>query len=115
MACLVIFVSQTVSGKTHDKKMAGTMYSFPVSCTLYQDTGYQGYEPEGVEIIQPVKKPKGKELSRQDKEYNKKVSAIRVRIEHAIGSAKVMHRQRRVQAQGKQLCRKHLFHIYGTA
>lgn len=65
MACLVIFVSQTVSGKTHDKKMADTMYSFPVSCTLYQDTGYQGYEPEGVEIIQPVKKPKGKELSRQ--------------------------------------------------
>ncbi|MBM6946327.1 MULTISPECIES: transposase family protein, partial [Bacteroides] len=44
----------------------------------------------GVEIIQPVKKPKGKELSRQDKEYNKKVSAIRVRIEHVIGSAKVM-------------------------
>ena len=66
------------------------MYSFPVPCTLYQDTGYQGYEPEGVEIIQPVKKPKGKELSRQDKEYNKKVSAIRVRIEHVIGSAKVM-------------------------
>lgn len=90
MACLVIFVSQTVSGKTHDKKMADTMYSFPVPCTLYQDTGYQGYEPEGVEIIQPVKKPKGKELSRQDKEYNKKVSAIRVRIEHVIGSAKVM-------------------------
>ena len=87
MACLVIFVSQTVSGKTHDKKMADTMYSFPVPCTLYQDTGYQGYGPEGVEIIQPVKKHKGKELSRQDKEYNKKVSAARVRIEHAIGSA----------------------------
>lgn len=90
LSCLVVFVSHTVSGKTHDKKMADTMYSFPVPCTLYQDSGYQGYEPEGVEIIQPIKRTKGKELSQQDKEHNRKVSSVRVRIEHAIGSAKFM-------------------------
>lgn len=39
MTCLILFVSQTVCGKTHDKKMADTMYSFTVPCTLYQDTG----------------------------------------------------------------------------
>jgi hypothetical protein len=27
--------------------------------TSAQDTGYQGYNPEGVKIIQPTKKPKG--------------------------------------------------------
>lgn len=90
ISCLVVFVSHTVSGKMHDKKMADTMYSFPVPCTLYQDSGYQGYGPEGVEIIQPIKRTKGKILSEQDKAHNRKVSSVRVRIEHAIGSAKLM-------------------------
>lgn len=90
VSCLILFVSQTVCGKTHDKKMADTMYSFPVPCILYQDTGYQGYAPEKVTIIQPIKKRKGKILSEEDKEFNRKVSGIRVRVEHAIGSAKFM-------------------------
>ncbi|NDV97524.1 hypothetical protein D0T84_21905 [Dysgonomonas sp. 521] len=90
VSCLILFVSQTVSGKTHDKKIADTMYSFSVPCILYQDTGYQGYMPEKVTIIQPVKKRKGKVLSDQEKEFNTEVSRIRVRVEHAIGSAKFM-------------------------
>jgi hypothetical protein len=90
ISCLILFVSQTVPGKTHDKKMADMMYSFPVPCILYQDTGYQGYAPEKVTIIQPLKKRKGKELSKEEKEFNKKVSRVRVRVEHAIGSAKIM-------------------------
>ena len=90
VSCLILFVSQTVSGKTHDKKMADTMYSFSVPCTLYQDTGYQGYSPEKVTVIQPIKKRRGKVLSENQKEFNKKVSSIRVRVEHAIGSAKFM-------------------------
>lgn len=90
VSCLILFVSQTVCGKTHDKKMADTMYSFPVSCILYQDTGYQGYAPEKVTIIQPIKRRKGKILSEEDKEFNRQVSSIRVRVEHAIGSVKFM-------------------------
>lgn len=39
LSCLILFVSPTVSGKMHDKKMADTMYSFPVPYILYQDTG----------------------------------------------------------------------------
>jgi hypothetical protein len=47
-ACyLILFVSESVCGKTHDKKIADTMYSFPLPCMLYQDTGYQGYKPDG--------------------------------------------------------------------
>lgn len=90
ISCLILFASQTVCGKTHDKKMADMMYSFPVPCILYQDTGYQGYAPEKVTIIQPIKKRKGKMLSIEDKEFNREVSCIRVRVEHAIGSAKFM-------------------------
>lgn len=90
VSCLILFASQTVPGKTHDKKMADTMYSFPVPCLLYQDTGYQGYAPQKATIIQPVKKRKGVVLSEEQKGLNREVSRIRVRVEHAIGSAKFM-------------------------
>ena len=89
-SCLMIFVSQTVLGKTHDKKMANTMYSFPVPCTLHKDTGYQGYAPEGVQIIQPTKKAKEKEFPKKEKEANREISRIRVSVEHVIGNAKLM-------------------------
>lgn len=88
--CLILFVSESICGKTHDKKIADTMYSFPYPCVLYQDTGYQGYKPERVVVVQPVKKSKGKELTAEEKEYNKQVSSFRVRVEHAIGSVKFM-------------------------
>lgn len=88
--CLILFVSQTVSGKTHDKKMADTMYSFPIPCVLYQDTGYQGYAPDNATIIQPIKKSKGKELTKEEKDSNREISRIRVRVEHAIGGTKIM-------------------------
>ncbi|WP_369523716.1 transposase family protein [Bacteroides nordii] len=55
---------------------------------MCQDTGYQGYAPEEVTIIQPVKKRKGKELSKEQKDYNKKITRIRVRVENAIGSTR---------------------------
>lgn len=90
VSCMILFVSRTVPGKTHDKKMADTLYSFPIPCTLYQDTGYQGYAPQGVTIIQPVKKSRGKELSDDRKASNREISRIRVRVEHTIGSAKFM-------------------------
>lgn len=86
--CLVLFVSPTVSGSVHDKKIADTCYSIPKGYKLWQDTGYQGYKPEGVIIAQPYKKPKGKELTKEQKDYNRTISSFRVKVEHAIGSVK---------------------------
>jgi hypothetical protein len=88
--CLILFVSPSVCGKTHDKKTADTAYAFSSPCQPYQDTGYQGYRPEGVVIFQPVKKPGGRELTAEEKEYNRKISSFRVRVEHATGSVKHM-------------------------
>jgi hypothetical protein len=86
--CLVLFVSATVSGKTHDKKIADSCYSIPEGFTLWQDTGYQGYCPKGVRIEQARKKPRGKELTQAQKQTNQAISSFRVRVEHAIGSIK---------------------------
>ena len=43
---------------------------------------------DGVEIIQPMKKPRGKELTSEQKAANREVSRRRVRIEHVNSSVK---------------------------
>ena len=83
----ILFVSSTVAGKLHDKRLAET-YTIPQGCTLWQDTGYQGYAPDGVLIIQPKKKPKGGELTNEERQMNYSISSVRVRIEHFIGGVK---------------------------
>ena len=90
MLCFVLFIGGTVHGKLHDKKIADLQYTIPKHFTLWQDTGYQGYAPKDVQIVQPTKKPKGKELSTEQKDKNKEISSVRVRVEHAIGSIKRM-------------------------
>ncbi|MDR1055355.1 MAG: transposase [Prevotellaceae bacterium] len=87
-SCLVLFVSQTICGKMRDKKIADMMYSFPYPSTLYQDTGYQSYRPDGVNRVQPIRKSRGKELSDEDKRINREISRVRVRVEHAVGGIK---------------------------
>lgn len=85
----VKYLSQTYEGKTHDKKIADEENpSFPEGIHLFKDTGFQGYEPNGVITLQPKKKPKGKELSNLDKEINSIISRTRIIIEHIIGGVK---------------------------
>lgn len=57
----VLYLSRTVSGKTHDKKLADQeQYTFPAKAILDKDTGFQGYDPEGVITFQPKKSPEVK-------------------------------------------------------
>jgi hypothetical protein len=57
----VLYLSPTVVGKTHDKKVADdSPISYPRCSTLGKDTGFQGYEPPGVITFQPKKSRKVK-------------------------------------------------------
>ncbi|MDR0612214.1 MAG: transposase family protein [Dysgonamonadaceae bacterium] len=102
--CMVLFVSPCVCGKMHDKKIADIMYSFSTPCILYRDTGYQGFRPEDAVIKQPVKKPKGRCLTGEEKEYNRQVASFRMRVEHTTNEDS----QRRMQIQSRQFCRSYL-------
>jgi Helix-turn-helix of DDE superfamily endonuclease/DDE superfamily endonuclease len=52
----VIYLGPTESGKKHDKKLADEApISYPTGATLGKDTGFQGYEPQGVVTFQPQK------------------------------------------------------------
>ena len=85
----IVYLSKTVEGKKHDKKLADEeQIAYPKGTILDQDTGFQGYAPEGVIILQPKKKPRGGELTAEEKEINRILSSIRVMIEHLISGAK---------------------------
>jgi hypothetical protein len=50
------FLSQTYAGKVQDKKIADTeRIAYPRRSRLRKDTGFQAYEPRGVETFQPKK------------------------------------------------------------
>ena len=85
----VNYLSQTYEGKRHDKKIVDEeSLTFPKEISLYKDTGFQGYEPEGIRTFQPQKKPQGKELTAEQKEQNTLISSIRIVIEHIISGIK---------------------------
>ncbi len=53
----VVYLSKTVEGKKHDKKLADeSRISYPENASLTQDTGFQGYQPKGVLVQQPKKR-----------------------------------------------------------
>ena len=85
----IILLTRTCEGKKHDKKIADeTQLTLPKGSYLYQDTGFQGYSLADVTILQPMKKPRGRELTLAEKDSNHQISHIRIRVEHAIGGVK---------------------------
>ena len=85
----VEYLGYTWEGKKHDKKICDSEgHEFPEGSTLYRDTGYQGYEPTSVHTRQPRKKPRGRELTQEEKEQNSLISSMRIVVEHVICGVK---------------------------
>lgn len=102
-------ISESVPGADHDKTLSDavrTVEHLPDGCEVDADKGYQGLDkqvspvtvvdPEtGQEqatarltVQTPYKKPKGGELTQDQRTFNALLNAIRVRVEHCIGWAK---------------------------
>ena len=85
----VVFLTPSYQGCLHDKRIADRAgYAPPPGSVLYQDTGFQGFTCPGVKIIQPKKKPKGRDLTPEEKANNREIASVRIRIEHAIAGIK---------------------------
>ena len=83
------YLGRTWEGKKHDKSISDEEgHEFPKGSILYKDTGFQGYEPAGVETRQPKKKPRGGELTVEEQEQNSLISKIRVIVEHVLSGVK---------------------------
>ena len=67
----IVWLSSTYEGHVHNKKMCDEEpLLLPKGIGLWQDTGFIGHSPDGVEIGIPKKKPKGKELTIVEKQEN---------------------------------------------
>ena len=85
----VVLLTPSYEGRMHDKRIADrTDYFLAYGSYLYQDSGFQGFSVAGVNIIQPTKKPKGRDLTVEERAKNREISSIRIRVEHAISGIK---------------------------
>lgn len=89
----ILTVSFTVEGKRHDKKLLETdptLLRAPPNAHGLGDLGYQKATAINplIRLITPFKKPKGKELTESQKETNKALFSMRVRVEHVISYLK---------------------------
>jgi hypothetical protein len=81
-------VSSSHPGSRHDLAVRRSGPKLPKAARAYGDSAYQGYDKEHKAIDYPYKKPKGGQLTEEEKEYNKGLSRFRVRVEHKIGQVK---------------------------
>jgi hypothetical protein len=87
--CHIGFLSHTCAGKAADQSMAELAgYTLPPGSCLDQDKGFQGFFLPGITIVQPQKTPRGGELTPPEQATNRRISSMRIRIEHAIGGVK---------------------------
>jgi len=87
----VILLTKARPGKTHDKRQLDEedlVGNIPDEVAVEGDLGFQGLQNEFDNIHLPHKKPRGKELSAQQKQENREFSAQRVKCEHAHAGIK---------------------------
>jgi hypothetical protein len=85
----ILFLSATYGGRTHDKRIAeATPYPLPAGSRLLQDLGFLAFTLPQVEIGMPTKKPRGQELTLEQRVANRALYHRRLRIEHVNSSVK---------------------------
>lgn len=85
----ILFLSETAAGQVHDKRLADTTpYPLPAGSQLLQDLGFLAFTLPQVEILMPTRKPRGHELTPEQKVANHALARRRVRIEHVNSSVK---------------------------
>src|SRR5690349_475656 len=76
---LIVFLSETVGGRIHDKRLAeATPYPLPAGSRLLQDLGFLGFTLPEVEILMPTRKPPGADLPVAQHRANQVLGSCRV-------------------------------------
>jgi hypothetical protein len=87
----VILLTKARPGTVHDKRQLDEedlVGNIPDEVAIEGDLGFQGLQNEFENVHLPHKKPKGKELSEQQKQENREFSRQRVKCEHAHAGIK---------------------------
>ena len=90
MESKMIYGIASGKGKTHDFKMFKDSKShIPSNIGILGDSGYQGIKDIHANSRTPIKKPKGKELTKRQKLYNHLLSKKRIVVENIIRRCKI--------------------------
>jgi hypothetical protein len=85
----ILFLSETCAGSRHDKRVVDeTPYPLPKGSELLQDLGFLGFTLGGVKVQTPTRKPRGGELTAEQKAANQALASRRIPIEHVNSSVK---------------------------
>jgi hypothetical protein len=87
----VLVLSKAREGKIHDKRQLDEeqLVDFiPDEVPIPVDLGFEGLQKEFVNIKIPHKKPRGKELTKEQKQSNREKSSDRVKCEHSSSGIK---------------------------
>jgi hypothetical protein len=85
----IICAHTTAQGRVHDRKLLSQSgVRLKKDSKAGVDSGYQGLQKEHANTAMPVKKPKGKLLTKEQKRANREQSRERIPVENVIGSLK---------------------------
>jgi len=84
----ITHVSKTRPGSVHDFALHKKETPLPPGARAYVDLGYQGLDKVHKQTEVPYKKPKGGELDKDEKLYNRALSRIRIKIENVLAEIK---------------------------
>jgi hypothetical protein len=84
----IVGVSDSHPGRRHDPTIRRAGPPLPKHARGYADGAYQGYDKDHPDLDIPYKKPKGGELTEEEKDYDRGLGGFRVAIEHRIGRTK---------------------------
>jgi hypothetical protein len=80
-ALTLLFLSDTYGGRTHDQRSAdATPSPLPTGSRWLQDLGFLACTLNQIEISMPVKKPRGRKLTRAQKAAHRRIARRRCRI-----------------------------------
>jgi len=91
---IIMWLGETHVGKVHDKPMVESL-KFTTPITMLADLGFKGWSPENIKLILPHKKPRNtktekKELTDEQKTFNRELSKKRVKVENVLAHVKIL-------------------------
>jgi len=85
-----IIATAVATGRTHDfKLLKRSCLPFVSTQLCLADRGYQGFAKRHPGACTPTKKPRKKPLAKADKQHNRVLARLRVRVEHTIRRFKI--------------------------
>ncbi len=87
----ILVMTPTKSSRRHDKRLLDKSHlvrCIPKEIALWVDTGFKSLERYHPQVMMPIKGSKLHPLTGEQKESNKLISSIRVRVERAIAGVK---------------------------